>query len=696
MERKQMKAQKVEAENYLGQQHELKLLKTQHSLWQLYTIEKDREKMEAELAVDRQSLQQVQEEKQSLEHELTAKKKEQSSFLKEVTLCEKKSIATKKLELDEKQPELLRLKERISWLKSKVENCNKNIDKKKDDNKKHVEKLQKLQSDMVDVTRAIEALNEKGHDKIGKLQLAADQLQEYHRLKEDAGMNTANMRDEKDVMEKKLNADVEAEKNLKENIEQLCSRNDEMLSQESELHTRFTNILHSVPKHEDEVARLHEELNQIAVECQYSESRHQTFKKMMDKIDAQLLELKADKLETFEKAVLYAIGNTLVCNQLDEAKTLSWTGERYKVVTIDGILLTKSGTMTGGTSGGMKVRSNKWDDSRIESLKKDKAQLESKMSELGSPRELQRKKKAASEKMTGLEKKLCYLNAEQNNLRVKLVSLASERSNIMEEISRLKPGMQEGRNSGEDVRSVRCGCRAMIRLLRQDDDSWAAMRNAIELELPSTRHRWYKWHVLKKGKESLGSVYTKSCAFKKKLHALLDEVVVEEEFEIRGQALVSEYKLTDNQFMVRAYENRAMWAKPYFRDTFCAGMTSTQRSESANHMLKTYIARAAPMHLFVKQYSRLVSDHEEEEGCEEHATTQQVVPPATNASQEENVVECDAETVTDLNSELGDAKAPLRVRSRGRPRQSRYKSPIESPGAARKKESWGWLGRLGR
>ena len=78
-----------------------KLLKTQYSLWQLYTIEKDREKIEAALAVDRQSLQQVQEEKQSLEHELTAKKKEQSSFLKEVTFCER-CIATKKLELNEK------------------------------------------------------------------------------------------------------------------------------------------------------------------------------------------------------------------------------------------------------------------------------------------------------------------------------------------------------------------------------------------------------------------------------------------------------------------------------------------------------------------------------------------------------------------------------------------------------------------
>lgn len=36
------------------------------------------------------------------------------------------------------------------------------------------------------------------------------------------------------------------------------------------------------------------------------------------------------------------------------------------VVTLDGILLSKSGTMTGGLSGGMEARSQKWDDRAIE------------------------------------------------------------------------------------------------------------------------------------------------------------------------------------------------------------------------------------------------------------------------------------------------------------------------------------------
>ena len=40
----------------------------------------------------------------------------------------------------------------------------------------------------------------------------------------------------------------------------------------------------------------------------------------------------------------------------------------FLVVTTDGILLTKAGTMTGGTTGGMEARSNKWDDKKIERL----------------------------------------------------------------------------------------------------------------------------------------------------------------------------------------------------------------------------------------------------------------------------------------------------------------------------------------
>jgi structural maintenance of chromosome 1 len=88
--------------------------------------------------------------------------------------------------------------------------------------------------------------------------------------KEDAGMKTAKLRDEKEVIEKKLNADAEAKKNLVENMQQLESRKDEISSQERELQTKLSKILHSIPKLENELTHLHEEHNKIAKERQSS------------------------------------------------------------------------------------------------------------------------------------------------------------------------------------------------------------------------------------------------------------------------------------------------------------------------------------------------------------------------------------------------------------------------------------------
>jgi hypothetical protein len=62
--------------------------------------------------------------------------------------------------------------------------------------------------------------------------------------------------------------------------------------------------------------------------------------------------------------------------------------------------------------------------------------------------------------------------------------------------------------------------------------------------------------------------------------------------------------------MSRTYGKSHKWAKPWSKDKYCARMTSTQRSESANFMLKRFVPRNSSMNHFVTQYSRLLFDRE--------------------------------------------------------------------------------------
>ncbi|KAE8730632.1 Structural maintenance of chromosomes protein 1 [Hibiscus syriacus] len=551
MERKQKKEQKEEAERHFRLQDELKSLKKEHYLWQLHNIEKDIDKFADDLDSEKKNREDIMHELEHYEAEALKKKKEQAKYLKEIAQCEKK-ISERRIRLDKSQPELMKLNEEKSRINSKIKSNRKELERKKEEKRKHGDDIKELQRGIQDLTAKLEDLNEKSRDGTGKLPLLDSQLTEYFQIKEDAGMKTAKLRDEKELLDRQQHTDIEAQKNLEENLQQLSNREHELEAQEDQMRARLKKILDTSAKQKGELADLKKELREMQDKHQKSRSKHENLKSKIAEIENQLRELKADRYEnerdtrlsqavetlkrlfqgvhgrmtdlcrptqkkynlavtvamgrfmdavvvedentgkecikylkeqrlppqTFIplqsvrvkpiierlrtlggtakliydviqyplpklKAVLFAVGNTLVCDDLEEAKGLSWTGERFKVVTVDGILLSKSGTMTGGTSGGMEARSNKWDDKKIEGLKKKKEQFEAELEELGSIREMQLKESETSGRISGLEKKIQYADIEKKSIEDKLKSLKQEKKNIKDRIGHITPEVQK-------------------------------------------------------------------------------------------------------------------------------------------------------------------------------------------------------------------------------------------------------------
>lgn len=552
-EKKLKKAQKEEAEKHLKLQDELKALKREHFLWQLYNIENDIEKANEDVDAEKDKIKDVMAKLEKFEHEASKRKIEQAKYLKEIAQREKK-IAERSSKLGKYQPELLRLKEEIARIKSKIESSRKEVDKRKKEKGKHSKEIEQMQKSIKDLNEKMKELNERRQDSSGKLPMLDSQLQEYFRIKEEAGMKTIKLRDEKEVLDRQYHTDLEALRNLEENYQQLINRENDLDEQIERMKSRQKEIEESTSEYKNETTSLKKQLRVLQEKHRDARNASEKLKTRIAELEDQLSDLTAERYEnerdsrltqaveslkrlfqgvhgrmtdlcrpnrkkynlavtvamgrfmdavvvedentgkdcikylkeqrlppmTFiplqsvrvkpvlerlrnldgtaklafdviqfdpelEKAVLFAVGNTLVCDDLDEAKRLSWTGERFKVVTVDGILLTKAGTMTGGTSGGMEAKSNKWDDKKIEGLMKKKEEYELELEKVGSIRDMQIKESEISGKISGLEKKIQYAEIEKKSIKDKLPQLEQEKRNITEESRRINVELSKSR-----------------------------------------------------------------------------------------------------------------------------------------------------------------------------------------------------------------------------------------------------------
>ncbi|XP_042980235.1 protein FAR1-RELATED SEQUENCE 5-like [Carya illinoinensis] len=138
-----------------------------------------------------------------------------------------------------------------------------------------------------------------------------------------------------------------------------------------------------------------------------------------------------------------------------------------------------------------------------------------------------------------------------------------------------------------------------------DDDK--AMAKAIAEVLLNTTHRLCLWHILQKFPEHLAHVYNKFPDFGKDFRHCIHDTITIDEFEQEWGGILAKYELIGNNWLQSLYTRRDKWVPAYLRSTFCAGMSTTQMSESMNKFFKDYVRSSTMVSDFVYQYEKALA-----------------------------------------------------------------------------------------
>ncbi|KAJ5917814.1 Structural maintenance of chromosomes protein 1 [Penicillium verhagenii] len=150
------------------------------------------------------------------------------------------------------------------------------------------------------------------------------------------------------------------------------------------------------------------------------------------------------------RAISYACGNSIVCDDLETAKYLCY--ERNvdaKAVTLDGTVIHKGGLMTGGR--GPQQNSKRWEDSEVENLYKLKDKL---LGDLGSlPKSHHRgsEEETLQGELVGLEQRLNYSREELKALERNVKSKHSELDFVKRQMEDLRPKYTERKENLDEL-----------------------------------------------------------------------------------------------------------------------------------------------------------------------------------------------------------------------------------------------------
>ncbi|KAF5447650.1 hypothetical protein F2P56_033186 [Juglans regia] len=185
--------------------------------------------------------------------------------------------------------------------------------------------------------------------------------------------------------------------------------------------------------------------------------------------------------------------------------------------------------------------------------------------------------------------------------------------------------------SGEDTSTFVWLFRAWLKCMHDRapkaiiTDHDQAMKSAISIVFPDTRHRYCLWHIMRKLPEKLGSHSQFNAGLKTSIQSTLYDSQTCEEFEDKWGQLLDTYNLGSNAWLQGLYNDRSFWVPVYLKNVFWAGMSTTQRSERMNAFFDGFVYSGTTLKEFVDQFENALKKKVEVEAIADFNSFNQTI-----------------------------------------------------------------------
>ncbi|XP_062104158.1 protein FAR1-RELATED SEQUENCE 5-like [Humulus lupulus] len=133
-------------------------------------------------------------------------------------------------------------------------------------------------------------------------------------------------------------------------------------------------------------------------------------------------------------------------------------------------------------------------------------------------------------------------------------------------------------------------------------DGDEAIATAIEALIPNATHRLFYWHMQNKAVKKV-----KDPSFSESITKLVFKYYDVDEFEDKFSEVMIQYGLQGKKYGAKLYNIRHKWAETYLRGNFFCGMSTTQRNEGINAVLKKKLNQKLKLYEFVRALDMALS-----------------------------------------------------------------------------------------